>query len=721
MYGCFVVVGVDVRFGLHIFDPWFKFMEPINIRMYYGGQFVTKRNKTTYERHPKVAPKDFGVLLRLNVEEVCFFEFQYWVKTDLGYNEDREIWFRKHGCSLHTGRAQVKSDKDIPELLKAPEKDGFYHLFLVHPDKEDDVNRLAYGPGVQFYADSEQTESFEVDVESGEGVSGRGETEKSDSRGCEGNFHVGDVVILNSQDGPQETTVEERCFSNPRSERTRNKPTLEITNPTSKNTEPSTSKTPQKNTHPKPHSQPQTQSQPNPQPTPQARHKLPVRPSKKKPISAESSVEFSQNTEEEGQGSDEVGSGESEDSSDDADSDVLLSDDDFEDKDDDDLFHEFVDNSIEDTLNSSFSGLALQIRDLEDEEQDVNGRGLHCPDDVDLNDSDDEPVSVVDSDEEGPQYPTFNPATDFKGKIVLTKGLKFGSNCEFRKAVQWQAIQRGYNYCFLHNNNSRVSVYCANRCKCQQQQKRGRLLGCSCGTRRKCRFKIHCKRLKGEQTWQIRSIRPNHICGHQTINPKCTSQYLAERYLEDLRDDPTWKLSSFQKRAKRECRCEVGYYKVYYAKKIALKMIFGDADLEYEKVWDYAATIRKYNPGSSAIVKVTGLDEGKPEFQRMYICLKACKEGFMAGCRPILGVDGAHLKGPYTGILMTAVGKDGNNNLFPVAWAVVETENSETWCWFLSLLRNDIASVADSVTWLHEQDELTYMSDRQKVRPMHLP
>ena len=59
-------------------------------------------------------------------------------------------------------------------------------------------------------------------------------------------------------------------------------------------------------------------------------------------------------------------------------------------------------------------------------------------------------------------------------------------------------------------------------------------------------------------------------------------------------------------------------------------------------------------------------------FQRMYLCLPACKEGFVVGCRPIIGVDGAHLKGQFLGILLTAVGKDGNNNIFPIAWTVVE-------------------------------------------------
>lgn len=152
---------------MQIYDTWFRFMEPINIRLYYGGHFVTKKKKTTYERHPKVAPKDFGVALRLNVEEVCYFEFVYWIKTDLGFDEVGEIWFRKRGCTLHNGRARVLSDKDIPDFLAAPESDGFYHLYLVQPEEESNVgNKLAYGPNVTFYTDSEHNKS-ESEGESG--------------------------------------------------------------------------------------------------------------------------------------------------------------------------------------------------------------------------------------------------------------------------------------------------------------------------------------------------------------------------------------------------------------------------------------------------------------------------------------------------------------------------------------------------------------------------
>ena len=86
----------------------------------------------------------------------------------------------------------------------------------------------------------------------------------------------------------------------------------------------------------------------------------------------------------------------------------------------------------------------------------------------------------------------------------------------------------------------------------------------------------------------------------------------------------------------------------------------------------------------------------------------------MAAFRRSIGVDGEHIRGTYPGILLTAVAKDGNNNIFPIAWAVVETESADTWTWFLALLVDDINSVIDKDT------EITFMSDRQKVSPFLL-
>ena len=37
--------------------------------------------------------------------------------------------------------------------------------------------------------------------------------------------------------------------------------------------------------------------------------------------------------------------------------------------------------------------------------------------------------------------------------------------------------------------------------------------------------------------------------------------------------------------------------------------------------------------------------------------------------------------------ILAATGRDGNNNIFPLAFGVVEKEDTPTWCWFLTQLK----------------------------------
>ncbi|KAH1221087.1 hypothetical protein GmHk_12G034584 [Glycine max] len=54
------------------------------------------------------------------------------------------------------------------------------------------------------------------------------------------------------------------------------------------------------------------------------------------------------------------------------------------------------------------------------------------------------------------------------------------------------------------------------------------------------------------------------------------------------------------------------------------------------------------------------------------------------------GFDGCFLKGEYGGQLLSALAKDGNNQMFPIAYAVVESENYSPWNWFVDLLIADL-------------------------------
>ena len=65
-----------------------------------------------------------------------------------------------------------------------------------------------------------------------------------------------------------------------------------------------------------------------------------------------------------------------------------------------------------------------------------------------------------------------------------------------------------------------------------------------------------------------------------------------------------------------------------------------------------------------------------------------------AHCRPLIGLDGTHLKTRYQGILLAATAVDALGQLFPLAYAVVSAENNENWLWMLQHLHPGIEAYA---------------------------
>ncbi|XP_074315717.1 uncharacterized protein LOC141651926 [Silene latifolia] len=147
---------------------------------------------------------------------------------------------------------------------------------------------------------------------------------------------------------------------------------------------------------------------------------------------------------------------------------------------------------------------------------------------------------------------------------------------------------------------------------------------------------------------------------------------------------------------------------VYKMKEIALREINGGHDESYKLLCQYVEMIKLTNPGS--IAHCSGTYMGNPEktlkFKSIFISFQAQFVGLIRGCRSLIGVDGAHLKGNHGGVLLSAVALDGNNEMFPVAIAVVEAENKDSWCSFFTFLKQCVAE-SGRTNW-------TIISDRQK-------
>nr|GMD06144.1 uncharacterized protein LOC109147413 [Ipomoea batatas] len=142
-----------------------------------------------------------------------------------------------------------------------------------------------------------------------------------------------------------------------------------------------------------------------------------------------------------------------------------------------------------------------------------------------------------------------------------------------------------------------------------------------------------------------------------------------------------------------------------------LRAIVKNINVEFEDqfriIRDYAAECINSNPGTTAVVKTNRTTPDSPcVFHRLYVCFGPLKRGFLDGCRKLIGLDGCFLKGMLKGEILSIVGRDSNNQMYPIAWAVVEIENKDSWRWFLELLKRDLG-ITNTFPW-------TIISDQQK-------
>lgn len=265
----------------------------------------------------------------------------------------------------------------------------------------------------------------------------------------------------------------------------------------------------------------------------------------------------------------------------------------------------------------------------------------------------------------------------------------FANVREFREAVTKYAVQEKIQIEKYVNEPGRVRVRCC---------KKG------------CPWLLVASLDSQTTDFVVKNYNPIHICVSSTHNYLCNSRFLAVRYKDKITEQPNIRIIKLQELIRKELDIQVGKTIVRRARARVLKEIMGDHIAEYGRIFYYRDAILRTNPGSTCIVKVGEIAEtGHKIFEGFYVCFHALKKAFFGGTRRCIGLDGCFLKGVCRGQLLVAVCKDGNNQMLPIAWAIVEVENKFTWAWFLTLVKDDLH--------LGEGHELTLITDMQKVCP----
>nr|KAJ0204651.1 hypothetical protein LSAT_V11C500279440 [Lactuca sativa] len=124
------------------------------------------------------------------------------------------------------------------------------------------------------------------------------------------------------------------------------------------------------------------------------------------------------------------------------------------------------------------------------------------------------------------------------------------------------------------------------------------------------------------------------------------------------------------------------------------------------------------NPGGQQNEHVH-LDEDDEDVGVEY---KAFRDGWNRGCRRVIGLDGTILKGQINGEILTAIGRDADNHVYPISWEVVNDENKDNWTWFIEKLVVDLdLGVGNGLVVISDQhmvvaDLLPHVEHRQCAR-----
>ncbi|XP_047178286.1 uncharacterized protein LOC124845263 [Vigna umbellata] len=298
----------------------------------------------------------------------------------------------------------------------------------------------------------------------------------------------------------------------------------------------------------------------------------------------------------------------------------------------------------------------------------------------------DELSSNVDSDEDVSEnkrqfvkYRAEDMTKGFKFKL----GMEFKPLKDFKSALKEHSVLNGKEVKFVKNDLKRVRAVC----------KKG------------CGFLIMASKVGGRQTFRVKTL-VGHKCGRVFGNKSASVQWIAQVLVDRFVNVGGMIMIQIIDEIKKSYSVGITHWKAERAKQIKMDSLVGDGKRKYGRLYDYMTELLRVKARTFKIKVNQPQPTLAPRFGSFYMCLDGCKQGFLGSCRPFIGVDGCHLKTTCGGQLLVAVGRDPNDQYFPLAFVVVENECKDTWRWFLTLLLDDIEGI-DCQRWI-------FISDQQK-------
>lgn len=208
---------------------------------------------------------------------------------------------------------------------------------------------------------------------------------------------------------------------------------------------------------------------------------------------------------------------------------------------------------------------------------------------------------------------------------LFSVGKLFDTRDDLWRAVTQYAIRESFEFNTRRASHTRYEVTCSHP---------------------NCHWRIYARTLKNSSIFKIRAAELTHQClginhrGHKNI----TTKFIAETYHDRVAIQSDITPSDITNDMITDYGSQVLYHKAWRGKERALVQINGTHEDAYSLLPKYCELLGEANPGST--ISLDRTDQNK--FKRVIISFGASGQG-LEHCRPLIGLDGTHLKSKYQG------------------------------------------------------------------------
>ena len=228
-----------------------------------------------------------------------------------------------------------------------------------------------------------------------------------------------------------------------------------------------------------------------------------------------------------------------------------------------------------------------------------------------------------------------------------------------------------------------------------------------------CDYELRGKATGLRDTWVITKQDKPHTCrseASRTDHAQLTASIIADIIADTIKKDPCMSIQGVANCVRiKHNHVTPKYNRLWRGREVAIARQFGSWEGSYSLLEPLLMGICHKNPGSkyqfltSPIIDVNGEPmQLAVQFRAVAWAFGPCIEAFQY-LRPVISIDACFLSGRYEGRLLIACGYDAENQLLPIAFAIVQKEDADNWGFFLQWLRNEVLGVNRFVCVISDQ------------------